>query len=287
MRPRLAPSAAPCTRGNSGARLTRSTRAPPPLAPRAFEWRYLDAVVLQRLARHADAVTRLREVLSLVARLSARAASGSRRRCSNPGTSMRARGCFSRSSTNPPRDRPPKSGSDASRRPRASTMRRIEHFERAVTLFPELGAAHYGLALSYRALGRLDEARSALALHEQYRCALAGAGRSGAGHGHDAARRRRRHPAARREACRCRRCRRRDCRARGGARTRPGARPGACEPDFVVRTRPQLVEGRGALSRVRAVRRRPAPTRTTTTACCWACKRSGISRSTPTARRSP
>ncbi len=35
------------------------------LAPRAFEWRYLDAVVLLRLARHADAVTRLREALSL------------------------------------------------------------------------------------------------------------------------------------------------------------------------------------------------------------------------------
>jgi tetratricopeptide (TPR) repeat protein len=37
-----------------------------------------------------------------------------------------------------------------------------------VTLFPELGAAHYALALSLRALGRLDAARSALALHEQY-----------------------------------------------------------------------------------------------------------------------
>ena len=52
----------------------------------------------------------------------------------------------------------------------------LAHLERAVTLFPELGAAHYGLALSYRALGRPDEARSALALHEQYRRALAGAG---------------------------------------------------------------------------------------------------------------
>ena len=37
-----------------------------------------------------------------------------------------------------------------------------------MTLFPELGAAHYALARSYRALGRLDEARSALALHDQY-----------------------------------------------------------------------------------------------------------------------
>ena len=31
----------------------------------AFDWRYLDAIVLQRLARHADAATRLREALAL------------------------------------------------------------------------------------------------------------------------------------------------------------------------------------------------------------------------------
>ena len=30
------------------------------LAPRAFEWPYLDAIVLQRLARHAEAASRLR-----------------------------------------------------------------------------------------------------------------------------------------------------------------------------------------------------------------------------------
>src|SRR5688572_31534587 len=34
------------------------------------------------------------------------------------------------------------------------------YFERAVSLFPELGAAHYGLALSYRALGRLEDRKS-------------------------------------------------------------------------------------------------------------------------------
>ena len=67
-----------------------------------------------------------------------------------------------------PRVRPPKSGSDASRRPKGSTTRPSRTSTRAVTLFPELGAAHYALALSYRALGRVDEARSALALHEQY-----------------------------------------------------------------------------------------------------------------------
>jgi tetratricopeptide (TPR) repeat protein len=44
----------------------------------------------------------------------------------------------------------------------------IAHLRRAVALFPELGAAHYALALSYRALGRNDDARAALALHERF-----------------------------------------------------------------------------------------------------------------------
>src|SRR5882762_5761637 len=35
------------------------------LAPRTFEWLYLDAVVLQRLARHADAASRLEQALQV------------------------------------------------------------------------------------------------------------------------------------------------------------------------------------------------------------------------------
>jgi tetratricopeptide (TPR) repeat protein len=44
----------------------------------------------------------------------------------------------------------------------------IEHLERAVALYPEWGAAYYALALSYRALGRRDEAQRALERHQQY-----------------------------------------------------------------------------------------------------------------------
>ncbi len=44
----------------------------------------------------------------------------------------------------------------------------IAHFERAVSLFPELGAAHYALALSYRALGNREEAQQALEQHRRY-----------------------------------------------------------------------------------------------------------------------
>jgi len=44
----------------------------------------------------------------------------------------------------------------------------VAHLERAVALFPEYGAAHYALALSYRALGRRDAAERALEQHARY-----------------------------------------------------------------------------------------------------------------------
>jgi tetratricopeptide (TPR) repeat protein len=44
----------------------------------------------------------------------------------------------------------------------------VEHLQRALALFPEWGAAHYALALAYRALDRRDEAQRALARHAQY-----------------------------------------------------------------------------------------------------------------------
>jgi tetratricopeptide (TPR) repeat protein len=46
--------------------------------------------------------------------------------------------------------------------------RAIAHFDRAIALFPEFGAAYYGLALSYRALGRTADAERALARHAQF-----------------------------------------------------------------------------------------------------------------------
>src|SRR3990170_5002126 len=35
------------------------------LAPRSFEWHYLDAIVLQRLARHGEAAARLKDALAI------------------------------------------------------------------------------------------------------------------------------------------------------------------------------------------------------------------------------
>jgi tetratricopeptide (TPR) repeat protein len=42
------------------------------------------------------------------------------------------------------------------------------HFVRAIALFPEFGAAHYALARSARALGRTDESQRALERHQQF-----------------------------------------------------------------------------------------------------------------------
>jgi tetratricopeptide (TPR) repeat protein len=44
----------------------------------------------------------------------------------------------------------------------------VPHFERAITLFPEFGAAYYALAQALRALDRRDEARAALEQHRVY-----------------------------------------------------------------------------------------------------------------------
>ena len=42
------------------------------LAPRAFDWQYLDAVVLQRLARHAEAAARFEQALAATRRTTCR-----------------------------------------------------------------------------------------------------------------------------------------------------------------------------------------------------------------------
>lgn len=137
------------------------------LAPRAFEWRYLDAVVLQRLALHADAVTRLREALSLSPEfLPARLKLAEL--LLESGNLDESKKLFL-ALVDEPLSRPAvEVGLGRIAAAEQAHDAAVAHFRRAVALFPELGAAHYGLALSYRALGRLDEARSALALHHQY-----------------------------------------------------------------------------------------------------------------------
>jgi tetratricopeptide (TPR) repeat protein len=137
------------------------------LAPRAFEWHYLDGVVLQRLARHAEAAARFKAALALSPGYL-------------PARSKLADALFESGSLE-------ESGrlfDDLAREPAAEPVAQlglgriaaaqgrhevaIVHLRRAIDLFPEFGPAYYALALSSRALGRSDDAQRAIERHAQY-----------------------------------------------------------------------------------------------------------------------
>lgn len=137
------------------------------LAPQAFEWRYLDAIVLQRLARHADAAVRLREVVQLSAGyLPARVKLAEA--LLDAGQLEESKPLFTALVDEPSATPAAEAGLGRIAAAQQRHSEAIAHFERAVSLFPELGAAYYGLALSYRALGRRDDAQRALEQHGQY-----------------------------------------------------------------------------------------------------------------------
>lgn len=136
------------------------------LAPRAFEWHYLDAVVLQRQARPAEAAARLEAALEatptyLPAQIKLAES------LLDAGTLDESQRLFS-ALTSP--DAAPAAAFGLGRIAAAQGRHEaaVEHFQRAIALFPEFGAAHYALALSYRALGRRDEAQAALEKHGRF-----------------------------------------------------------------------------------------------------------------------
>ena len=137
------------------------------LAPRTFEWHYLDAVVLQRLARHAEAAGHLTRAVALdpaylpakVKLVDALFEAGQYEDSER----------LARALLNEPRSEP--MGQLVLGRIAAASGRHqqaVEHLQRAVELFPQWGAAYYALALSYRALNRPDDARRALDAHSRY-----------------------------------------------------------------------------------------------------------------------
>lgn len=136
------------------------------LAPRTFDWFYLDGVVLARQARPADAAAALRQALerepdSLPARVRLAEALFD---AGDLGAAAAQYEALVEDARVAPIARLGL-GRVAARQGRHADA--IAHLERAVALFPEFGPAHYALALSYRAAGRRDEARSALARHEE------------------------------------------------------------------------------------------------------------------------
>jgi Flp pilus assembly protein TadD len=127
---------------------------------------YLEAVVLQRLARPADAAARLEAAVALKpddlpARLKLAEAT------LDAGDLDRSEALFARLTSS---DCAPavQLGLGRIAGARGRHAQAIEHLNRAIALFPEFGAAHYALALAYRAAGRREEAQAALQRHAQY-----------------------------------------------------------------------------------------------------------------------
>jgi tetratricopeptide (TPR) repeat protein len=137
------------------------------LAPRVFAWQYLDAVVLQRLARHADATSRLEQALALSSDyLPARVRLAEA--LLESGDLDRSRTLFEALRREPASEPAAALGLGRLAAAEGRHEEAVVHLERAIALFPEWGAAHYALALSYRALGRREEAQRALERHAQY-----------------------------------------------------------------------------------------------------------------------
>jgi tetratricopeptide (TPR) repeat protein len=134
------------------------------LAPQAFEWHYLDGVVLQRLARHAEAAERLRPAAAgyLPARVKLAEA------LLEAGELDESHRLFEGLVREQAAERAAQLGLGRIAAARGLHDEAIAHLQRAVDLFPEWGAAYYALALSYRALGRRDEAQRALDRQAQY-----------------------------------------------------------------------------------------------------------------------
>ncbi|HET7697163.1 MAG TPA: tetratricopeptide repeat protein [Vicinamibacterales bacterium] len=136
------------------------------LAPKAHEWRYLEGLVLVRLARPDLAVDALRAALAreptyLPARLKLAEA------LLDAGDLAESRTRFTELTD--PSCAPAVQfglGTIAAREGRHADA--VSHLERAVALFPEFAAAHYALARSYRALGRVADAEAALARHARF-----------------------------------------------------------------------------------------------------------------------
>jgi tetratricopeptide (TPR) repeat protein len=136
------------------------------LAPGAFEWPYLEALVLQRLARPADAAARLRTAVTIDPRyLSARLKLAE---ALLDAGDLDASASLFAALTDPACEPAVEVGLGRIAAARGRHDEAVRHFERAIALFPEFGAAYYGAARSYRALGRVEDAKAALEQHARY-----------------------------------------------------------------------------------------------------------------------
>ena len=137
------------------------------LSPKTFEFHYLDAVVLQRLAQHGDAAARLRTAVTLSAGyLPARVRLAEA--LLESGELAESKALFTALVNEPAATPAAEVGLGRIAAAQQQHREAIAHFQRAVSLFPELGAAYYALALSHRAIGNREDAQKALEQHRQY-----------------------------------------------------------------------------------------------------------------------
>ena len=137
------------------------------LAPTSFDWHYLDACVLERLARPQDAVVHLRDALKIrpdYAAARVRLADA----LLSAGQLGESRTLFAALAREPQAEPLGLFGLGRILAAEGKHEQAVQAIQQAIALFPEWGAAHYSLALSLRALGRRDEAQHALQRHVQY-----------------------------------------------------------------------------------------------------------------------
>jgi tetratricopeptide (TPR) repeat protein len=137
------------------------------LAPATPDWHYLDAVVLQRLARQADAAAQLEQALALRSDLlPARVKLAEA--LFESGRLERSRALYAELVKLPAVQPLARFGLGRVAAAEGRHADAVPELQQALALFPDFGAAHYALALSLRALGRRDEAREALLAHAKY-----------------------------------------------------------------------------------------------------------------------
>lgn len=137
------------------------------LEPERAEWWYLDGAVLQRSARHEEAAVRLRRAVATAPDFKP-----ARVRLADTlleaGRLDESRTIYKELAADPATEPMGVFGLGRIAAAERRHEEAVAYLERAVALFPEWGAAHYALALSYRALGRRDEAARALERHSRY-----------------------------------------------------------------------------------------------------------------------
>lgn len=137
------------------------------LDPQAFDWHYLDAVVLQRMGQHGAAADRLERALALnPGYLPARVKLAEAQ--FDAGDLQRSKSLFEALATQTAAAPAAQLGLGRIAAAQGRHEAAIAHLERAVALFPEFGAAHYALVRSYRAAGRAADAALALERHGRY-----------------------------------------------------------------------------------------------------------------------